>query len=206
MAEDAAAHTVRNKVEVGHHRADLLGHRGLIMQPGRISNADAGGCTTSARSCLHWDVDGEGLVTLSAESPSTPLIRGLPSQFRRQRGEATVLRWVKAKFAVAVTDFNMGDSADGVMVAARAAVTQPQARVMLVSGLQRSQPRLPEKVRFLPEPYRFRWQPSRGPVRKTAICDRPLQPIPVMMARGADHRRRLSISAAPLENVTVSHN
>ncbi|WP_099547492.1 response regulator [Stenotrophomonas maltophilia] len=68
--------------------------------------------------------------------------------------EALVLLRGDARFAVVVTDFNMPDSADGLEVAAEAAVAQPQARVMLASGLQRSQ--LPEKVRFLPKPYRFR--------------------------------------------------
>ncbi len=68
--------------------------------------------------------------------------------------EALVLLRGSAKFAVVVTDFNMPDSADGLEVAAEAAVAQPQARVMLASGLQRSQlPPLPEKVRFLPKPY-----------------------------------------------------
>ncbi|HDS1361934.1 TPA: response regulator [Stenotrophomonas maltophilia] len=68
--------------------------------------------------------------------------------------EALVLLRGDARFAVVVTDFNMPDSADGLEVAAEAAVAQPQARVMLASGLQRSQ--LPETVRFLPKPYRFR--------------------------------------------------
>lgn len=71
--------------------------------------------------------------------------------------EALVLLRGDAWFAVVVTDFNMPDSADGLEVAAEAAVAQPQARVMLASGLQRSQlPPLPETVRFLPKPYRFR--------------------------------------------------
>jgi len=71
--------------------------------------------------------------------------------------EALVLLRGDARFAVVVTDFNMPDSADGLEVAAEAAVAQPQARVMLASGLQRSQlPPLPETVRFLPKPYRFR--------------------------------------------------
>ncbi len=62
-----------------------------------------------------------------------------------------------AKFAVVVTDFNMPDSANGLDVAMEAASTQPQAKVMLASGLQRSQlPPLPSFVRFLPKPYRFR--------------------------------------------------
>lgn len=71
--------------------------------------------------------------------------------------EAIVLLREETRFAVVVTDFNMPDSADGLEVAAEAAVAQPQARVMLASGLQRSQlPPLPSSVRFLPKPYRFR--------------------------------------------------
>lgn len=71
--------------------------------------------------------------------------------------EAIVLLQGGSKFAVVVTDFNMPDSASGLDVALVAAIAQPSARVTLVSGLQRSQlPALPETVRFLPKPYRFR--------------------------------------------------
>lgn len=71
--------------------------------------------------------------------------------------EAIVLLRGDAKFAVVVTDFNMPDSANGLEVAVEAATAQPHARVMLASGLQRSQlPPLPANVRFLPKPYRFR--------------------------------------------------
>ena len=63
--------------------------------------------------------------------------------------EALVLLRGDAVFAVVVTDFNMPDSADGLEVAAEAAVAQPQARVMLASGLQRSQlPRCPRRFDF----------------------------------------------------------
>lgn len=78
----------------------------------------------------------------------TPAING---------NEAIALLRGNTKFSVVVTDFNMPDSADGLAVALEAAAAQPQARVMLASGLQRSQlPPLPQRVRFLPKPYRFR--------------------------------------------------
>lgn len=71
--------------------------------------------------------------------------------------EAIVLLRGDAKFAVVVTDFNMPDSANGLDVLMTAASVQPHARIMLASGLQRSQlPALPDGVRFLPKPYRFR--------------------------------------------------
>lgn len=75
----------------------------------------------------------------------------------RDGDEAIGLLRGDAQFAVVVTDFNMPDSASGLDVALEAASAQPKARVMLASGLQRSQlPPLPQGVRFLPKPYRFR--------------------------------------------------
>lgn len=63
----------------------------------------------------------------------------------------------KTKYAVVVTDVSMPGGVSGLEVAAAVAETQPGARVLVVSGLQRSQlPPLPASVRFLPKPYRFK--------------------------------------------------
>ncbi|PZT14378.1 response regulator [Stenotrophomonas maltophilia] len=63
----------------------------------------------------------------------------------------------EGKFTIVVTDYNMPGSATGLDVAVEAALSQPLAKVVISSGLQRSQlPVLPENVRFLPKPYRFR--------------------------------------------------
>ncbi len=61
------------------------------------------------------------------------------------------------RYAVVVTDVSMPGGISGLEVAAVVAETQPDARVLVVSGLQRSQlPPLPASVRFLPKPYRFK--------------------------------------------------
>lgn len=61
-----------------------------------------------------------------------------------------------AQFAIVVTDYSMPEGASGLDVAREAAVAQPNARVMIASGLQRAQlPPIPDTVRFLPKPYRF---------------------------------------------------
>ncbi|CRD65232.1 response regulator [Stenotrophomonas sp. GD03958] len=63
----------------------------------------------------------------------------------------------EGKFTIVVTDYSMPGSATGLDVAVEAALSQPLAKVVISSGLQRSQlPVLPENVRFLPKPYRFR--------------------------------------------------
>lgn len=60
------------------------------------------------------------------------------------------------RYAVVVTDVSMPGGISGFEVAAEAQ-TQPHARVLVVSGLQRSQlAPIPAAVRFLPKPYRFK--------------------------------------------------
>jgi CheY-like chemotaxis protein len=55
-----------------------------------------------------------------------------------------------------VTDVSMPKGVSGLEVAAEASRVQPQARLVLVSGYQRSQlPPIPEGTRFLPKPYRI---------------------------------------------------
>lgn len=55
-----------------------------------------------------------------------------------------------------ITDVSMPKGVTGLEVAAEAARLQPQARIVLVSGYQRSQlPPMPEGARFLPKPYRL---------------------------------------------------
>lgn len=62
----------------------------------------------------------------------------------------------KTQYAIVVTDVSMPGGVTGLDVAAEVAATQPGARVLVVSGLQRSQlPPIPASVRFLPKPYRF---------------------------------------------------
>jgi len=61
------------------------------------------------------------------------------------------------RYAVVVTDVSMPGGVSGLEVAAEVAQAQPDARVLVVSGLQRSQlPPIPTSVRFLPKPYRFK--------------------------------------------------
>lgn len=56
-----------------------------------------------------------------------------------------------------VTDVSMPRGISGLEVAARAALLQPDAKVVIVSGCQRSQlPDLPGGSRFLLKPYRIR--------------------------------------------------
>ncbi len=62
----------------------------------------------------------------------------------------------ETQYAVVVTDVCMPEGVSGLDVAAEVANTQPHARVLVVSGLQRAQlPPIPPGVRYLPKPYRF---------------------------------------------------
>ncbi|MET4678796.1 MULTISPECIES: response regulator [Stenotrophomonas] len=71
--------------------------------------------------------------------------------------EAVAYLQGKTQYAVVVTDVSMPGGISGLDVAAQVAETQPGARVLVVSGLQRSQlPPIPASVRFLPKPYRFK--------------------------------------------------
>jgi two-component system cell cycle response regulator CpdR len=63
----------------------------------------------------------------------------------------------QTRYAVVVTDVSMPGGISGIEVAAEVARTQPGARVLVVSGLQRAQlPPIPATVEFLPKPYRFK--------------------------------------------------
>lgn len=71
--------------------------------------------------------------------------------------EAVAYLQGETQYAVVVTDVSMPGGISGLDVAAQVADTQPGARVLVVSGLQRSQlPPIPASVRFLPKPYRFK--------------------------------------------------
>jgi CheY-like chemotaxis protein len=60
------------------------------------------------------------------------------------------------RFDHVVTDVSMPRGVSGLEVVAEAAKVQPHARLVLVSGYQRSQlPPIPEGTRFLPKPYRI---------------------------------------------------
>lgn len=57
---------------------------------------------------------------------------------------------------ILVTDVSMPEGVSGIDIAGRALAAEPAPRVVLVSGLSRSQlPPLPEGVVFLPKPYRI---------------------------------------------------
>lgn len=61
-----------------------------------------------------------------------------------------------APFDHIITDVSMPKGLTGLDVAEQAAKLQPQAKVVLVSGYQRSQlPPMPAGARFLPKPYRL---------------------------------------------------
>ena len=60
-------------------------------------------------------------------------------------------------FSHVVTDISMPEGVTGIEVAMHAAQLQPDAKVVLASGYQRSQlPPLPDGTRFLSKPYRIR--------------------------------------------------
>lgn len=62
----------------------------------------------------------------------------------------------QTRYAIVVTDVSMPEGVSGLDVAAEVANSQPLARVLVVSGLQRAQlPPIPPGVRYLPKPYRF---------------------------------------------------
>lgn len=59
-------------------------------------------------------------------------------------------------FDVVVSDISMPEGVSGLEIAERAMEAVPQARIILVSGLSRSQlPPLPDGATFLPKPYRI---------------------------------------------------
>lgn len=61
-----------------------------------------------------------------------------------------------AHYDMVVTDVSMPGGVSGVDVATHAATLQPAARVLIVSGLQRSQlPPIPPQAQLLLKPYRF---------------------------------------------------
>lgn len=61
-----------------------------------------------------------------------------------------------ARYDVVVTDVSMPGGVSGLDVATHAATLQPAARVLIVSGLQRSQlPPIPPRATLLLKPYRF---------------------------------------------------
>jgi DNA-binding NtrC family response regulator len=60
------------------------------------------------------------------------------------------------RFAVVITDVSMPGDISGLQVAAEATALQPDARVVVVSGLQRSQlPPIPPSVGYVAKPYRL---------------------------------------------------
>lgn len=60
------------------------------------------------------------------------------------------------RFDYVVSDISMPEGVSGLDIAARAIDADPDARVILVSGLSRAQlPPLPEGAHFLPKPYRI---------------------------------------------------
>lgn len=60
-------------------------------------------------------------------------------------------------FSHVVTDVSMPEGVSGLDVAMEAMRRQPDARVIVASGFQRSQlPPIPEGVAFLPKPYRLK--------------------------------------------------
>ncbi|RZA21157.1 MAG: response regulator [Lysobacteraceae bacterium] len=63
----------------------------------------------------------------------------------------------ETRYDVIISDVSMPRGISGIELAAHAAELQPQARVILASGLSKAQlPPLPDKVHFLPKPYRLR--------------------------------------------------
>ena len=60
------------------------------------------------------------------------------------------------RFSHVVSDISMPGGVSGFDIATRVLAAEPEARVILVSGLSRGQlPPLPEGATFLPKPYRI---------------------------------------------------
>lgn len=98
--------------------------------------------------------DEDGLRAVVAEALSD---HGFNVTAARDGNEAIAKLRGEIRYEVVVTDVSMPGDVSGLEVAAEVAVTQPSARVLVVSGLQRSQlPPIPPSVRFLPKPYRFK--------------------------------------------------
>lgn len=75
----------------------------------------------------------------------------------RTGAEGIALLGGDARFDCIVSDVMMPEGVSGIELAQQAAELQPQARVVLVSGLSKAQlPPLPEGIVFLPKPYRLR--------------------------------------------------
>ncbi len=97
--------------------------------------------------------DEEDLRTLMFEALAE---RGYEVTLARNGRDALDALRGPVRYSHVVTDVSMPDGVSGLDVALEAARVQPQARVVLASGYQRSQlPGLPAGVRFLPKPYRI---------------------------------------------------
>lgn len=70
--------------------------------------------------------------------------------------EALLLLRSKRRFVIVITDFSMPEGVSGLDVIMEATRAQPEARLVVASGLSRSQlPPFPPAVTFVPKPYRL---------------------------------------------------
>ena len=97
------------------------------------------------------------------EGPLLEMIRdaledeGYEVTLARNGAEGVVLLDKDKRYDWIISDVMMPEGVSGIELARKAAELQPQARVILVSGLARAQlPPLPEGTTFLPKPYRLR--------------------------------------------------
>lgn len=71
-------------------------------------------------------------------------------------GPQAVLAMQEERFDVVVSDVSMPNGMSGIELVSHTTQLQPHARIVLASGFARAQlPPLPERVTFLPKPYRI---------------------------------------------------
>lgn len=97
--------------------------------------------------------DEEDLRTIMSEALS---LHGFAVTTASDGHEALAELRGPTRYAVVLTDVSMPGDISGLQVAAEATALQPDARVLVLSGLQRSQlPPIPPSVEYVSKPYRL---------------------------------------------------
>jgi len=108
-------------------------------------------------------MEGRRILFVEDEAPLLALLsealqdEGFDVTTARTGADALGMLALAPDYDAVVSDISMPDGVSGIDLARRARELQPQARIILASGLARSQlPALPDRVTFLPKPYRLR--------------------------------------------------